>query len=81
MRRYAIVVGIILAFVAQPVVAESQWLTLPLTPSLPEAATSGTAPINEIRIWYAVFGLGSAQNVGVSSSQSQLLDRIGCWLK
>jgi hypothetical protein len=24
---------------------------------------------------------GSAQNVGVSSSQWRLLDRIGCWLK
>jgi pimeloyl-ACP methyl ester carboxylesterase len=58
MRRYAIVVGVILAFAARPVVAEPQWLTLPPTPSLPEAARSGTAPINGVRIWYAVFGLG-----------------------
>jgi pimeloyl-ACP methyl ester carboxylesterase len=37
---------------------EPQWLTLPPTPSLPQAAQSGTAPVNGIKIWYAVFGQG-----------------------
>jgi len=35
-----------------------QWLTLPPTPSLPKAATSGYAPVNGIRLWYATFGTG-----------------------
>lgn len=35
-----------------------QWLTLPVTPTLPKAARSGYAPINGVRIWYAVFGQG-----------------------
>ncbi|MGH7047808.1 MAG: alpha/beta fold hydrolase [Stellaceae bacterium] len=40
------------------VAAEPQWLTLPPTPSLPTAEESGLAPVNGIRIWYAVFGKG-----------------------
>jgi pimeloyl-ACP methyl ester carboxylesterase len=46
------------AFAAAPAAAEPQWLTLPPTPSLPTAVVSGTAPVNAIRIWYAVFGHG-----------------------
>ena len=38
--------------------AEPQWLTLPPTPSLPKAAQGGHAPVNGIRIWYAMFGRG-----------------------
>src|SRR5262245_58668244 len=38
--------------------AEPQWLTLPATPTLPEAARSGYASVNGITIWYAVFGEG-----------------------
>lgn len=38
--------------------ATERWLTLPPTPTLPEAATSGYAPVNGIRIWYATFGKG-----------------------
>jgi pimeloyl-ACP methyl ester carboxylesterase len=37
---------------------EPQWLTLPATPTLPEAARSGYASVNGITIWYAVFGEG-----------------------
>jgi pimeloyl-ACP methyl ester carboxylesterase len=36
--------------------AEPQWMTLPPTPTLPQAAQSGYAPVNGIRIWYASFG-------------------------
>jgi pimeloyl-ACP methyl ester carboxylesterase len=39
--------------------AVPQWLTLPPTPSLPQAAASGYAPVDGIRIWYAEFGRGS----------------------
>lgn len=35
-----------------------RWQVLPPTPELPKADTSGYAPINGIRIWYAVFGHG-----------------------
>jgi pimeloyl-ACP methyl ester carboxylesterase len=35
-----------------------QWLTLPATPTLPNASQSGYAPVNGIKIWYATFGLG-----------------------
>jgi pimeloyl-ACP methyl ester carboxylesterase len=38
--------------------AEPQWLTLPPTPTLPPAARSGYAPVNGIKIWFAVFGHG-----------------------
>jgi pimeloyl-ACP methyl ester carboxylesterase len=33
-------------------------MTLPPTPILPRAEQSGLAPVNGIRIWYAVFGTG-----------------------
>ena len=41
--------------------AEQQWLTLPPTPSLPQAAQSGYAPVNGIKIWYASFGTKEAR--------------------
>jgi pimeloyl-ACP methyl ester carboxylesterase len=40
--------------------ADPQWLTLPPTPTLPKPATSGYAPVNGIRLWYACFGSGPA---------------------
>ena len=39
--------------------AEPLWLTLPPTPSLPASTKSGYAPVNGIKIWYAVFGHGT----------------------
>ncbi|MCP3369811.1 alpha/beta fold hydrolase [Bradyrhizobium cajani] len=38
--------------------AAPQWLNLPPTPTLPKATQSGFAPVNGVRIWYAVFGRG-----------------------
>jgi len=49
---------IILVFVA-PAHAERQWMTLPPTPTLPKADQSGYAPVNGVKIWYAIFGHGS----------------------
>jgi pimeloyl-ACP methyl ester carboxylesterase len=39
--------------------AGEPWQSLPQTPSLPTAARSGYAPVNGIRMFYAVFGQGS----------------------
>jgi pimeloyl-ACP methyl ester carboxylesterase len=39
--------------------AEPQWLTLPPTPTLPDAAQSGLAPVSGIKTWYATFGEGA----------------------
>ncbi|MBH5399467.1 alpha/beta hydrolase [Bradyrhizobium sp. CNPSo 4010] len=36
----------------------AQWLSLPPTPTLPKAAQSGLAPVNGVKVWYAVFGRG-----------------------
>jgi len=47
-----------LAILAFPAQAAERWLTLPPTPTLPKADTSGYAPVNGIRIWYATFGKG-----------------------
>ena len=38
--------------------AAPQWLNLPPTPTLPKATQSGFAPVNGIKIWYAVYGRG-----------------------
>ncbi|GLR98701.1 alpha/beta fold hydrolase [Bradyrhizobium liaoningense] len=38
--------------------AAPQWLSLPPTPTLPKAAQSGFAPVNGIKVWYAVFSRG-----------------------
>ncbi len=38
--------------------AEPQWMTLPPTPTLPQATQSGLAPVNGIKVWYATFGKG-----------------------
>jgi pimeloyl-ACP methyl ester carboxylesterase len=38
--------------------ASPLWLTLPPTPTLPKAERSGFAPVNGIRLWYAVYGQG-----------------------
>ena len=38
--------------------AAPRWMNLPPTPTLPRAAQSGFAPVNGIRVWYAMFGRG-----------------------
>jgi len=50
----------LLSFVAMTPLAraESPWNVLPPTPSLPKSAHSGYAPVNGIKIWYAVYGHG-----------------------
>ena len=60
MRRYGslLCLSLLLGF-AGSVSAEPQWLKLPPTPALPKADRSGFAPVNGVKIWYAVFGHGS----------------------
>jgi pimeloyl-ACP methyl ester carboxylesterase len=45
--------------IARPAGAEYPWLRLPPTPTLPKPETSGIAPVNGIRLWYAEFGHGA----------------------
>jgi pimeloyl-ACP methyl ester carboxylesterase len=41
-----------------PAAAAEPWLVLPPTPSLPHPDHAGTAPVDGIQQWYAVFGSG-----------------------
>jgi pimeloyl-ACP methyl ester carboxylesterase len=59
MRRFALVLSLLLMGFAAPASAEQQWLTIPPTPSLPKPVASGYAPVNGIKIWYATFGQGA----------------------
>ncbi len=60
MRRFAVACALLFAFAyVAPVLADPQWMTLPATPVLPKAERSGYAPVNGIKIWYAVFGHGA----------------------
>jgi pimeloyl-ACP methyl ester carboxylesterase len=58
MRRLLPLLGLVLVAFGSTARAQPQWMTLPPTPTLPVTAQSGLAPINGIKIWYAVFGQG-----------------------
>jgi pimeloyl-ACP methyl ester carboxylesterase len=47
---------LILFALAGPALAEDPWMTLPPTPTLPQATQSGLAEVNGIKVWYAEFG-------------------------
>jgi len=55
-RRLAIVAMALLA--ASAWAQQPRWRDLPPTPTLPKAERSGYAPVNGIKLWYAVFGRG-----------------------
>jgi pimeloyl-ACP methyl ester carboxylesterase len=60
MRRSLILLSILAALVlAPPAGAQYPWMRLPPTPALPKPGTSGIAPVNGIRLWYAEFGHGT----------------------
>lgn len=50
----------VLALVALsvPAHAEDRWMTIPNPPAMPEAASSGMAPVNGIEMYYATYGAG-----------------------
>jgi len=58
-RLRSVVILLALVAVAHPGGAEPQWLSLPATPKLPPTARMGYAPVNGIKIWFAVFGHGA----------------------
>ena len=58
MRRLGIIGTFVMILFAATANAAPQWLTLPPTPTLPQATRSGYAPVDGIRIWYAIFGHG-----------------------
>jgi len=53
-------IGLLVGFVAFSTSAQPvpRWMTLPPTPTLPPATSSGHAAINGVSIWYATFGSG-----------------------
>jgi pimeloyl-ACP methyl ester carboxylesterase len=60
MRRLNLVLSVLALFAGGiPAHAEYLWQRLPPTPMLPKPMRSGTAPVNGIRLWYAVFGHGA----------------------
>lgn len=38
--------------------AEDRWMTIPKPPAMPEAASTGMAPVNGIQMYYATYGAG-----------------------
>ena len=58
MRRLGIIGTFVMILFAATANAAPQWLTLPPTPTLPQATRSGYAPVDGLRIWYAIFGHG-----------------------
>jgi pimeloyl-ACP methyl ester carboxylesterase len=58
MKKLAATFSLIFCLVSTTIQASPPWLTLPPTPSLPRAETSGFAPLNGVKIWYATFGRG-----------------------
>jgi pimeloyl-ACP methyl ester carboxylesterase len=61
-HRLAIVAIALLIFAAlgaaAPARAPYPWQRIPPTPALPPPERSGIAPVNGVRIWYAIFGHG-----------------------
>jgi pimeloyl-ACP methyl ester carboxylesterase len=59
MRCFSIVLIIFAILgVARSARAEYPWQRLPPTPTLPKPVLTGTAPVNGVHLWYAVFGSG-----------------------
>jgi pimeloyl-ACP methyl ester carboxylesterase len=58
MRRPTLILIFILFGFISVARADPPWLTLPPTPTLPAPERSGYAPVDNIKIWYAVFGHG-----------------------
>jgi pimeloyl-ACP methyl ester carboxylesterase len=58
MHRLGYLFSLIILLASPAPLGQPQWLTLPPTPTLPTPIQSGTASVNGIKIWYAVFGEG-----------------------
>ena len=64
--RVVVFVFALLVLAATAHAEEPQWMTLPPTPTLPQAVQSGYATVNGIKIWYASFGPKNARSEPVS---------------
>jgi pimeloyl-ACP methyl ester carboxylesterase len=53
--------GLILAM-ATPAVADEVWQTLPKFPPMPQADESGMAPVNDIQMYYAIYGAANTSS-------------------
>jgi len=60
--RVVVFVFALLVLAATAHAEEPQWMTLPPTPTLPQAVQSGYATVNGIKIWYASFGPKNARS-------------------
>lgn len=60
MRLFATLAFAALSLVAAalPAAAEDRWLSIPKPPALPAAVETGYAPVNGIKLYYAVYGSG-----------------------
>ena len=59
MRRSFFVLCLLVVFCkAAAYAATPQWETLPETPTLQKAKRTGYAPVNGVKIWYAIYGHG-----------------------
>jgi len=47
-----------LAALSLPAHAEDRWMSIPKPPAMPEAASTGMAPVNGIEMYYATYGAG-----------------------
>ena len=48
----------LMTFLAAPAMAEDRWMTVPHPGPMPQAVSSGTAPVNGIQMYYATYGAG-----------------------
>ena len=60
MRTIKAIAGLLFAVVTTVAAARAEevWQTLPPFPPMPAASESGTAPVNDIQMYYAVYGQG-----------------------
>ncbi len=61
--RFISGVALALILAVAPAGAAELWQTLPVPPAMPPAAASGEAPVNDIRMYYAVYGDGEGEPV------------------
>ena len=50
------VVALTTALLASPALSEDRWMTVPKPPAMPEAASTGLAEVNGIKMYYATYG-------------------------
>jgi pimeloyl-ACP methyl ester carboxylesterase len=53
-----LILALAIALATQTAHAEDRWMTIPKPPAMPQAASSGMAPVNGIEMYYATYGAG-----------------------